>query len=112
MAAVGDLVGAGFVASLARPVGNVTGMSNIVRDLTGKQVQLPVEVSPPMRRVAIMRNPANPMMVLLLKEVDAAVRALGLQPQVVEVRTLADFEGAFESMRKKRAAGLCSSAIP
>ena len=105
-AAVGDPVGAGFVESLARPGGNVTGVSNIVRDITAKQVQFLSQAVPGMRRVAILRNPDNPITGLLLKEAQEAARALGLQYQVFEVRSGTDFEGAFAGMQQAGSAGL------
>jgi len=60
MIAVGDPVGYGVVASLARPGGNVTGVSGVVRDITGKQMQLLKEVRPDATRIAVLRNPASP----------------------------------------------------
>ena len=78
-AAVGDPVGTGIVASLARPGGNVTGLSALTADLAGKRLELLREVVPGLSRLAIMGNVGNPLTVLELGELQAAARPLGLQ---------------------------------
>ena len=78
-AAAGDPVGTGLVASLARPGGNVTGLSNQATDLAGKRLELLREVVPGLRRLAIMANVGNPGGVLEMGEVQAAARTLGLE---------------------------------
>ena len=84
--AVSDPVGSGLVASLARPGGNVTGVTNIAKDLTARQVQMLVQIAPGIRRVAIMGNPTNLSAHAQQAEADAAARALGVTPLVVSVR--------------------------
>jgi putative ABC transport system substrate-binding protein len=86
--AVSDPVGSGLVASLARPGGNVTGVTNIAKDLTARQVQMLLQIAPGVRRVAIMGNPTNPSADAQRAEADAAARALGVTPLVVSVRDL------------------------
>ena len=78
-AAVGDPVGTGLVASLARPGGNVTGLSLQATDLAGKRLELLREVVPGLRRLAIMANAGAPPAVLEMVEVQATARALGLE---------------------------------
>src|SRR5213594_1479201 len=94
MAAAGDPVGTGLVASLAQPGGNVTGLSNFSAELTGKRLQLLKEVVPGVSRVAVLWNAANPVAALLMRETEAAARTLGVQVQSLEVRGLDDFENA------------------
>jgi putative ABC transport system substrate-binding protein len=90
-----DPVGTGLVASLARPGGNITGLSSLAPELSGKRLELLKEVVPGMTRVAVLWNPANPANASVWKETQAAARALGLQLQSQEVRGPQDIEGAF-----------------
>ena len=83
-AAANDPVGAGLVASLARPGGNVTGLSVQQADIAGKKLELLREVIPGLRRLAIMANIGNPGVVLEMREAQAAVRTLGLEATTVE----------------------------
>jgi putative ABC transport system substrate-binding protein len=93
---VGDPVASGLVASLARPGGNLTGLTNFAPELSGKRLELFKEAFPNISRVAIIQNPANPAAPLLLKETQVVAQALGLQLQAIGVRTLKDLEKAFE----------------
>lgn len=101
-----DPVGSGLVTSLARPGGNVTGLSVMAPDLVGKQVELMKEVLPRLSRVAILWNPAHPVHPQLLKEGKVAAQALGVQLQPLEARVPGDFEAAFSAMAKGRAEAL------
>src|SRR5262249_50835963 len=83
-AAVGDPVGIGIVASLARPGGTVTGVSALTAALAGKRLELLRELVPNLRRLAIMGNVGNPLTVLELGELQAAARPLGLQLDTLE----------------------------
>jgi len=112
MVNVGDPVGAGFVASLARPGGNITGVTNFAGDLVVKLVEFLVQVAPGNNRVALLGNPANVLSVLQLKQAETAVRALGLQLHLAEVHAPSDFESAFENIAKARAAGVVLLADP
>ena len=85
-AAVGDPVGVGFVASLARPGGNVTGLSSLTADLAGKRFDLLREAISNLGRLAIMGNVGNPLVVLEFGELQAAARPLGLQLDTLEIR--------------------------
>lgn len=84
--AVSDPVGSGLVATLARPGGNVTGVTNIAKDLMAKQVQMLVQIAPGLRRIAIMGNPTNPSSPAQQAEAEAAARTLGMTPLIVPVR--------------------------
>src|SRR4029453_1958966 len=74
---VGDPVGSGLVASLARPGGNITGLSVMGPELGGKQLEFLKDVPPSVSRVAILWNPANPVHALTVPEADVAAQALG-----------------------------------
>jgi putative ABC transport system substrate-binding protein len=95
MASVGDPVGSRLVASLARPGGNLTGLSLLNPELHGKRLELLKEVLPRVSRVAALTNPGNPAHAEFLKQAQAAAQALALQLQPVEVRGPEDFAGAF-----------------
>jgi len=104
---VGDPVGLGLVASLARPGGNITGLTSVVSPETaGKQLELLKEAVPKVSRVAVLWNPATPGTALFLKETEVASRALGVQLQSLEARSLNDFDSAFAAMTTKRAGAL------
>jgi len=100
MAAIADPVGAGLTASLARPGGNITGMSLISAELSGKRIAILKEAIPSGSRVAVLWNPTNPNMVGLLHDTQSAAQSLGIQLQVLEVRTAADVDAAFRSAVK------------
>ena len=92
MASAGDPVRTGLVASLARPGGNVTGLSTLTPDLGGKRLQLVKELLPGVSRVAVLWNAANPYTALLVREIEAAARTLRVQIQSLEVRGPDDFQ--------------------
>ena len=96
-AVANDPVGSGFVASLSRPGGNITGLSLQSTDLAGKRLELFREVVPDLRRLAIMAHVGNPGAVLELAEVQAAARALGLEVATLEIRRAEDIAPAFEA---------------
>ena len=104
-AAAADPLGTGLVASLARPGGNVTGLSIQHTELASKQLELLREVVPGLRRLAIMANFGNPASVLDMGEVQAAARALSLEAATLEIRRAEDIAPAFEQI-KGRAEGL------
>ena len=105
-AAAGDPVGAGLVANLARPGGNVTGLSLLATDLAGKRIELLREVIPGLRRLAILGNVGNPQVVLEIGEVRVAARTLGLEVAVFEIRRTEDIAPAFEALIKDRSEAL------
>ena len=106
MVSVGDPVGNGLVASLARPGGNVTGTSFLTSALVGKQLELLKQIAPGVSRLAVLLNPANPGHSLMLDEAKKAAPSLGIQLQAVEARGSADLEKAFAAMTKERSGGL------
>jgi len=106
MTSAGDPVGSGLVASLAKPGGNVTGLSTFTRDLAAKRLQLLKEVVPVVSRVAVLWNAANPYAVLNMRETEAAARTLGLQVKSVEVRGPDDIESGFPAAIRWRAGAL------
>jgi putative ABC transport system substrate-binding protein len=93
-----DPIGSGFVASLARPGGNVTGLSIQAPDLAGKRLELLREVVPGLRRLAIMANVGNPGTVLEMGEVQAVARTLGLEVTTLDVRRAEEIAPAFETI--------------
>src|SRR4029450_6133298 len=97
-AAVGDPVGTGLVTSLARPGGNVTGLSLQATDLAGKRLQLLREVLPGLRRLAIMANAGAPPAVLEMAEVQTTARALGLEVVASEIRRPEDIPPPLDSL--------------
>jgi putative ABC transport system substrate-binding protein len=97
-----DPVGAGLVKSLARPGGNLTGMSSLHPELSGKRLELLKEVVPGISRVAVLWNPANPANAPVWKETQAAALALGLQLQSQEVRVPQDLEGVVARLVQAR----------
>ena len=105
-ATAGDPVGTGLVTSLARPGGNVTGLSNQMLDLAGKQLELLREVVPNLRRLAIIGNVDNPVVVIEIGEVQAAARMLGLEVVILEIRRAEDIALAFEALVEGRAQAL------
>lgn len=107
MTTVRDPVGTGLIASLARPGGNVTGMSGSAGlEIVAKQLELLKEAVPRIRRVAILSNPANAYHQLAIREVNVAARSLGVQPQVLEARGPNELDGAFAAMVKERVEAL------
>lgn len=95
MAAIGEPLIA--VASIARPGGNVTGLSAFVTDLQAKRVELLKEIKPSMARIAALMNMSNPVLPPQWKQIEAAARSLGLESRLLDVRTTSDFEAAFNA---------------
>jgi len=100
---VTDPVVLGFVVSLARPGGNITGLSNLAPELGGKRLELLKEIVPRLSRVAVLGDPNSPAYGPQLNELKLAARALGLRLQPVEVRGPGDLENAFSAMIKAHA---------
>jgi putative ABC transport system substrate-binding protein len=99
-AGVGDAVGVGLIASLARPGGNVTGSTFITEETIGKQLELLKEGVPRIARVGVVINPVNPVYRLVLRASEAPAQALGLQLEVVGVQGAEDLERAFRDAIK------------
>ena len=101
MVGTGDPVGNGLVASLARPRGNITGLSALTTELSGKRLELLKETFPKISRVAFfIWNPDNPANKSALKETEAAAKALGLKLQSFPYRNLGDLDEAFSTITK------------
>jgi putative ABC transport system substrate-binding protein len=94
-----DPVGGGLVASLARPGGNVTGLSLQATDLAGKRLELLGEVVPRLRRLAIMADVGSPQSVLEMREVQATARTLGIEVAPLEIRRAEDIAPALETLK-------------
>jgi putative ABC transport system substrate-binding protein len=107
MATSADPVELGLVASLARPGGNVTGLSfSVGLQVVGKELELLRETVPQAHRVAVLSNPANPGNVLALESVKSTASSLGVQLQFLEARGPNEFEAAFAAMARERAGAL------
>jgi putative ABC transport system substrate-binding protein len=103
VATVIDPVAAGLVASLAHPGGNVTGLSQMVPELVGKQLEVLKEVAPKISRVALLSNPANSAHALAIRDMKVAARSLGVQLQLLEARGPSEIGSAFAAMTTERA---------
>jgi putative tryptophan/tyrosine transport system substrate-binding protein len=103
MMQVGDPVGSGFVASLARPGGNITGLSSLAPELSGKRLELLKEIVPKLSRVAVFGTSTSPDNAQSLREVEIAVGALKVQLQYLDVLDPKDIETAFRAASKGRA---------
>jgi putative ABC transport system substrate-binding protein len=106
MAVTADPVGSGLVASLARPGGNITGLTSLSSDLSGKRLALLKEVVPRLGRVSVLWNSGNPDNALQLREAVSAAHALGIQLQPIEVRSSDDFDRAFSAITNGHADAL------
>jgi putative ABC transport system substrate-binding protein len=101
-----DPVSTGFVASLARPGGNITGLSAMAPELVGKQLELLKEVVPKVSRVALLGNPANPGTAPMVRRTQDTARELGIQLQRLEARSPNQIDSAFAAMTRERAGAL------
>jgi putative tryptophan/tyrosine transport system substrate-binding protein len=100
-AATGDPVGTGLVTSLARPGGNVTGLSNQVPDLVGKRLELLREVVPSLRKMALLANVGNPVVILEIDQIQASARTIALEVIPLEIRRGEDIVPAFEALKDR-----------
>jgi len=107
-----DPVGSGFVTSLARPGGNITGLSGINPELSGKRLDLLKQAIPRLSSVAVLWNPTEPNAESFLHETDAAAKALHVRLQPLEIRAAADLEPALQSARRNRAGALAVLTDP
>jgi putative tryptophan/tyrosine transport system substrate-binding protein len=101
-----DPVASGFVASLARPGGNLTGLTTLNQEVAGKRVELLKEVLPKLSRVAVFRDPTNTGSLFALKETEAAANHMGIRTQVLEVQNGDEFEGAVKTAIREGAHAL------
>jgi putative ABC transport system substrate-binding protein len=111
-ALVGDPVGAGLVPSLARPGGNITGLSIQTSDVANKRVGLLREIIPNLHRIAIMANPANPANLLDMRQVQAAADTVGLEVTKLELRRAEDVTSALkQSAGRAQALYVCADPL-
>jgi putative ABC transport system substrate-binding protein len=101
-----DPVASGFVASLAHPGGNITGLSTLTPELSGKRLELLREVVPKLSRVAILGTSTQPSRAQAIKELELAAGAYGVQLQYLDVRDPKDIETAFRAANKGRVEGV------
>ena len=106
MAQDNDPLGAGFVASLARPGGNVTGLANLTAELSGKQLELLKEILPKLSRLAVFSDTTEPGNPRSLKETEVAARGFGVQLFFMDVQAAKDIDPAFRAANSKRAEAL------
>jgi putative tryptophan/tyrosine transport system substrate-binding protein len=99
----GDPVGSGYVASLARPGGNITGLALLRPELSGKRLELLKEIVPKLSRVAVFTSSGSADYALVLKEIELAAKALGVKLQYLDILSRKDFETAFRDAAKGRA---------
>ncbi len=109
---IADPVGIGIIASLARPGGNITGLSNLNRELSGKRLELLKESVPKVLVVAVLWNGTSPGHPGVLKETEVAAQSLGLTLQPLEVRIPDDFDGAFQAATSRRVQALLPLGDP
>ena len=106
MVTTGDPVASGLVATLARPGGNITGVTALGQELAGKRLEVVKETVPKLSRVAVLSNPVNPDSGLSLKGMEVAAQALAVQLRVHEVSDPDEFEKAFEAITREGATAL------
>jgi putative ABC transport system substrate-binding protein len=112
MTSSSDPIGTGFVASLAKPGGNITGLSMLTTDVSGKRLQLLKEIVPGLSKIAILWNPDDPPAALSLKETQDLAAALDISSQAVEVRNPDDFNAAFASIASMRPQAIVLLSAP
>jgi putative tryptophan/tyrosine transport system substrate-binding protein len=106
MLAVGDAVGTGFISSVARPGGNITGIGALSVELSGKRLELLKQIVPRMSRAAVLWNPANPAGSLGFREIEKAAQQLHLTLQSLPVRSAPEIAPAFAALAQEKAEGL------
>jgi putative ABC transport system substrate-binding protein len=112
MALDSDPLGAGFVASLARPGGNITGLSTLAPEITGKQLELLKEIVPKLSRLAVLGNSTTPVNAQALREIELPAGAFRVKLQYLDIRDPKDIETAFRAASKGRAEALLALASP
>ena len=106
MTAIGDPVGLGLVTSMARPGGNVTGLSNMSGDLAGKRLELLKEAVPAAKRIALMMHPDEPIVPIQIKDINATAGRIGVELEIIPLRHTHELEGAFQRAVHWRAQAL------
>jgi len=106
MAAIADPTGTGIVQSLARPGGNITGLTSIALEIDGKRLEFLRDIAPPLSRVAVFWNPANPVGKLLVNQTKLAADSLGLELLLIPIQEAGQFEQASAAIIRERPNGL------
>ena len=112
MESLADAVSSGIVSNLAKPGGNVTGMSGFAPELTGKRLELIRDLLPRAERIAVMANRSNKASAAVIRTLEAAARRMRLRVLLIEVREPTDLAPAFETSRRERADALLLVADP
>jgi putative tryptophan/tyrosine transport system substrate-binding protein len=112
MESLSDVVGIGLVKNLARPGGNVTGVSGFAPELSGKRLELIRELFPRADRIAVLANRANPVSAPILRALESAAQQVRMKLRVLDVRQPADLAPAFEAMKREQADALVLVADP
>src|SRR5262245_12786841 len=112
LAEVGDPVATGFVTNLARPGGNVTGISVNLLDLTQKRLAIPKEAVPRAKRIAVIMNPDDPIIPMQWREAEAAAGRLSVRLQRLDIRNVGDLRRAFDAAVKDKAEAILRLADP
>jgi putative tryptophan/tyrosine transport system substrate-binding protein len=107
-----DPVGLGHVASLARPGGNITGVSMVLTELAAKALQILTDALPHAKQIGVLWNPTTPSHAVVLKEVESAGKTLGIQLLLMPIETVADFDGVFSRMARERVDGFLVPGSP
>jgi putative ABC transport system substrate-binding protein len=107
-----DPVATGLIVSLARPGGNITGITEMAPQLSGKRIQLLKDIVPALSRVAVFWNPLNPAYGPILRDLEAAAQTMAVELRRLEVRVPEDFEGAFATAVRYRAGALIAPGDP
>jgi putative tryptophan/tyrosine transport system substrate-binding protein len=102
MVAVGDPVGTGLVSDLARPGGNLTGLSSVAPYLEGKRLDILRQIVPTLSSVAVFFNSLNRFHVISIKNAQSAAQVMGIKLQLHDIRETEDLDGAFASIRNER----------
>ena len=112
MESLSDVIGSGLVSNLARPGGNVTGVSGFAPELSGKRLELVREMLPRAERIAVLANRANPATAPVLRATESAAQKMRMKLRVLDIRQPADLGPAFETMRRERTDALILAADP
>jgi len=107
-----DPVGIGHVASLARPGGNITGLSMLLTELAAKELEMLHEADPQAKRIGVLWNPTTPSHLPAVQAVEDAGKKLGVKLVLVPAQTVEDFEGAFATMTRERVGGFLAVGSP
>src|SRR4029453_14801494 len=112
MANVSDPVGSGFVATLARPQGNITGLSSIASDVSPKHLEMLLSMMPKLSRVVVLVNPANSHHATMIKNIQTAAQRTGVKVLPAQDKTAQEIEKAFSMMAQQNAQAVIVARDP